>query len=81
MKVIGFGYVVWVIIIGLLISNIIGIFSWVKFVFSIELYIKIGLVLLGVEILLGKIFVIGLLGIFVVWIVMFIVLISIYWFG
>mgnify|MGYP000562854794 FL=1 len=81
MKAIGFGYAAWAIIIGLLISNTIGTPEWVKPALSTELYIKTGLVLLGAEILLGKILAIGLPGIFVAWIVTPIVLISTYWFG
>ena len=46
-----------------------------------ELFIKAGLVVLGAEILLGKILAIGLPGIFVAWLVTPIVLISTYWFG
>lgn len=81
MKAIGFGYAAWAIIIGLLISNTVGTPEWVKPALSTELYIKTGLVLLGAEILLGKILAIGLPGIFVAWIVTPIVLISTYWFG
>lgn len=81
MKAIGFGYAAWAIVIGLLISNTIGTPKWVKPALSTELYIKTGLVLLGAEILLGKILAIGLPGIFVAWIVTPFVLVSTFWFG
>lgn len=81
MKTIGFGYAAWAIVIGLLISNTVGTPEWVKPALTTELYIKTGLVLLGAEILLGKILAIGLPGIFVAWVVTPIVLVSTYWFG
>ncbi|MEZ5040554.1 MAG: putative sulfate exporter family transporter [Saprospiraceae bacterium] len=81
MKTIGFGYAAWAIVIGLLISNTVGTPEWVKPALTTELYIKTGLVLLGAEILLGKILAIGLPGIFVAWVVTPIVLVSTFWFG
>ncbi|MEO1515898.1 MAG: putative sulfate exporter family transporter [Bacteroidota bacterium] len=81
MKTLGIGYAAWAILIGLLISNTIGTPAWIKPALQTELYIKTGLVLLGAEILFGKILSIGLPGIFVAWIVTPIVLISTYWFG
>ncbi|MFT4666083.1 MAG: putative membrane protein YadS [Polaribacter sp.] len=81
MKAIGFGYAAWAIIIGLLISNTIGTPRWVAPGLTTEFYIKTGLVILGAEILLGKILAIGLPGIFVAWIVTPVVLVSTYWFG
>ncbi|MEO1625146.1 MAG: putative sulfate exporter family transporter, partial [Bacteroidota bacterium] len=81
MKTLGVGYAAWAILIGLLISNTIGTPAWIKPALQTELYIKTGLVLLGAEILFGKVLSIGLPGIFVAWIVTPIVLISTYWFG
>jgi len=81
MKAIGFGYAAWAIIIGLLISNTVGTPGWILSALKTELFIKTGLVLLGAEVLLGKIMAIGLPGIFVAWVVTPIVLISTYWFG
>jgi len=80
-KNLGIGYAAWAIILGLLISNTIGTPEWVKPALLTEFFIKTGLVLLGAEILLGKIVAIGLPGIFVAWIVTPIVLITTYWFG
>ena len=81
MKAIGFGYAAWAIILGLLISNTIGTPKWVIPALSTEFYIKTGLVILGAEILFGKILAIGLPGIFVAWIVTPIVLVSTFWLG
>lgn len=80
-KSIGFGYAAWAILIGLIISNTVGTPDWVKSALTTELYIKTGLVVLGAEILLGKILAIGLPGIFVAWVVTPVVLIVTYWFG
>lgn len=81
MKDLGIGYAAWAIILGLLISNTLGVGSAIKSALSTELYIKTGLVILGAEILMSKILAIGLPGIFVAWVVTPIVLISTYWFG
>jgi len=81
MKNLGINYAVWAIIIGLIISNSIGVPAWLQSAIQTEYYIKTGLVLLGAEILLSKILAIGLPGIFVAWIVTPIVLVSTYWFG
>jgi uncharacterized membrane protein YadS len=81
MKAYGIGYAAWAIAIGLLISNTIGTPNWVKEAVQTEYYIKTGLVLLGAEILFGKILSIGIPGIFVAWVVTPIVLITTYWFG
>ncbi len=78
---IGLGYAFWAILLGLLISNVFGIPGFVRPALQPELYIKTGLVLLGAEVLFGKILAIGLPGIFVAWIVTPIVLISTFWFG
>ena len=77
----GLGYAAWAILFGLLISNTIGTPQWVKPAVLTEYYIKTGLVLLGAEILFGKIVTIGIPGIFVAWIVTPIVLITTYIFG
>jgi len=81
MKEFGIGYAAWAILIGLIISNTIGTPKWVKPSLLTSFYIKTGLVLLGGEILLGKILAIGLPGLFVAWVVTPIVLVSTFWFG
>ena len=81
MKNLGISYAVWAILLGLIISNTIGTPEWIKAAVQTEYFIKTGLVLLGAEILLGKIMAIGLPGIFVSWIVTPVVLVSTFWFG
>ena len=81
MKTWGVGYAAWGILLGLLISNTLGTPQWLRPALRTELYIKTGLVLLGAEILFGKILGIGKAGIFVAWVVTPIVLITTYWFG
>jgi uncharacterized membrane protein YadS len=81
MKQYGIGYAAWAILFGLIISNTVGTPKWVMPAVQTEYYIKTGLVLLGAEILFGKILSIGIPGIFVAWVVTPIVLISTFWFG
>lgn len=80
-KTFGFGYALWAIVIGIFISNVFSIPDWLKSALQHELYIKTGLVLLGSEVLFGKILAIGLPGIFVAWVVTPIVLVVTFWFG
>lgn len=81
MKHYGIGYAAWAILFGLIISNTVGTPKWVMPAVQTEYYIKTGLVLLGAEILFGKILSIGIPGIFVAWVVTPIVLVSTYIFG
>lgn len=80
-KTLGIGYAAWAIAIGLTIANTIGTPTWVKPAVQVEYYIKTGLVLLGAEILFGKILSIGVPGIFVAWVVTPVVLLTTFWFG
>lgn len=77
----GFGYPLWAIALGLLISNGIGLPEAFKPALQHELYVKTGLVLLGAEVLFGKVLAIGVPGIFVAWVTTPIVLITTFWFG
>jgi uncharacterized membrane protein YadS len=77
----GFGFPLWAIIFGMLISNTVGTPKWVMPAVATEYYIKTGLVLLGAEILFNKILAIGKPGIFLAWICTPITLILTYWFG
>jgi uncharacterized membrane protein YadS len=81
MKYWGFGFPLWAIAFGLLISNTVGTPKWVVPATCTEFYIKTGLVLLGAEILFNKILAIGKPGIFVAWICTPITLVLTYWFG
>lgn len=81
MKHWGFGFPLWAIVFGLLISNTVGTPKWAKPAVATEYYIKTGLVLLGAEILFNKILAIGKPGIFIAWICTPVTLILTYWFG
>jgi uncharacterized membrane protein YadS len=81
MEALGLEYVLWAVLLGLLISNTIGTpNSWRPAVMG-ELYIKLGLVFLGAEVLFGVLLAYGWRGIFVAWVVTPIVLIATYSFG
>lgn len=77
----GFGYVIWAVIIGLLISNLTGVPAWLKSAAKTELYIKTGLVLLGAEILFQRLVVFGVYGMGVAWLVTPTVLLLMYFWG
>ncbi|MDT8363435.1 MAG: putative sulfate exporter family transporter [Nitrosomonas sp.] len=77
----GIEYAIWAILIGIVISNSIGTPEWASSALQTEFYIKTGLILMGAELMIGKILAIGLPGIFVAWIVTPIVLVATYWFG
>ncbi len=74
-------YALWALLVGLLIANTIRTPQWLKPAIRSELYIKIGLVLLGAEVLFSRLLELGLPGVFVSWVVTPIVLISTYIFG
>jgi len=77
----GLSYAMWALLVGLLISNTIGTPEWLKPGARTEMYIKTGLVLLGAEILFGKILSLGAPGLMVAWIVTPTVIIFMYIFG
>jgi len=81
MKTYGLGYALWAILIGLIISNTVGTPKWVKPAVQTEYFIKTGLVLLGAEVLFGKIVQIGVPGLLVAWVVTPVVIISSFIFG
>jgi len=58
----GLEVVFWALILGLLISNLFGVPDWLKPAIKTEFFIKIGLVLLGAEILFGTIAKVGAYG-------------------
>jgi len=68
-KSLGLSYAAWALTIGLVISNTVGTPKWIRPGVRTEMYIKIGLVLLGAEILFGKIVSIGVPGLMVAWLV------------
>ncbi len=69
----GLEYVLWALLLGLLISNIHRVPQWLTQVARTELFIKIGLVLLGAEILFSEILKAGTKGLIQAIIVVFIV--------
>ncbi len=77
----GLEYALWALFAGLLISNTIGTPTFLKPAVRTELFMKVGLVLLGAEVLFGKLLALGLPGVFVAWIVTPVVLITTFWFG
>ena len=80
-KAYGLSYAAWALTFGLLISNTIGTPEWLKPGVRTEMYIKTGLVLLGAEILFGKILSIGVPGLMVAWLVTPTVIIFMWLFG
>ncbi len=74
-------YALWALGLGLLISNTIGTPSFARPAVLTEFYIKTGLVILGAEVLIGRLVILGLPGVCVAWIVTPIVLIGTYAFG
>ncbi|EMI16553.1 protein family, partial [Rhodopirellula maiorica SM1] len=71
----------WAIVIGLVVSNTVGVPGWLRPAVATELFIKTGLVVLGGEILFDRLLALGVPGIFVAWIVTPIVLCTTFWFG
>lgn len=74
-------YALWALLLGLLITNTLGTPAWIKPAMRGELFIKIGLILLGAEVLFSRLLELGLPGVFVSWVVTPIVLITTYIFG
>lgn len=74
-------YPLWALLVGMVICNTVGTPLWLKPAVRGELFIKIGLVLLGAEVLFGRLLALGVPGICVSWVVTPIVLIGTYIFG
>ncbi|HOP85550.1 MAG TPA: putative sulfate exporter family transporter [Syntrophorhabdaceae bacterium] len=75
----GLEVVFWALIIGLLISNTVGVPDWLKTAVKTEFFIKIGLVLLGAEVLFTTIAKVGAYGMVQSIIVIFAVFYFCYW--
>ena len=71
----------WALIIGLLISNTVGVPNWLRPAIRTEFYIKTGLVVMGFSVLFSNIARFGLYGLGIAWIVTPIVIIFMWWFG
>ncbi len=74
-------YPLWALLVGLVIANTVAVPGWLQPAVKPDLYVKIGLILLGAEVLFGKLLILGLPGILVSWTVTPIVLIGTYLFG
>ena len=71
----------WALIVGLLISNTVGVPSWLKPAVRTEFYIKTGLVIMGFSVLFSNIAKFGLYGLGIAWIVTPVVILFMWWFG
>lgn len=69
------------ILIGILVSNTIGVPAWLKPAIQTEFYIKVGLVIMGFSVLFSNIVNFGLYGMGIAWIVTPIVILFMWWFG
>lgn len=71
----------WAIVVGLLVSNTVGVPAWLKPAVQTEFYIKAGLVIMGFSVLFSNIVNFGLYGLGIAWIVTPIVIIFMWFFG
>lgn len=71
----------WALIVGLLISNTVGVPIWLRPAIRTEFYIKTGLVVMGFSVLFSNIAKFGLYGLGIAWGVTPIVIIFMWWFG
>lgn len=71
----------WALIIGLLVSNSVGVPNWLKPAVKTEFYIKIGLVVMGFSVLFSNIAKFGLYGLGIAWFVTPVVIIFMWYFG
>lgn len=71
----------WALIVGLLISNTVGVPDWLKPAIRTEFYIKTGLVIMGFSVLFSNIAKFGLYGLGIAWVVTPIVILFMWWLG
>ena len=71
----------WALIIGLAISNTVGVPAWLRPAIRTEFYIKTGLVVMGFSVLFSNIAKFGLYGLGIAWVVTPIVIIFMWWIG
>lgn len=71
----------WALIVGLLVSNTVGVPDWLKPAVKTEFYIKAGLVIMGFSVLFSNIAKFGLYGLGIAWLVTPIVIIFMWWLG
>lgn len=77
----GLEFALWALLIGLFISNILGLPAWMKEAVRTEYFIKTGLVILGTGILFGEILQAGAYGVIQALLVVFVVWYVCYWFA
>ena len=75
----GFEYVLWALIIGLIISNVLGVPKWLKPAIMTEFFIKIGLVCMGAEIMFQVVMKAGAVGLLQALLVVIVVWFFTYW--
>jgi len=75
----GLEFALWALVLGLVVNTIVGTPKWLQAAAKTELFIKIGLVLLGAEILFNKILGAGVYGMIQALIVVFSVFYFAYW--
>ena len=71
----------WALIVGLLVSNTVGVPQWLRPAVRTEFYIKTGLVVMGFSVLFSNIAKFGLYGLGIAWVVTPIVILFMWWFG
>lgn len=71
----------WALIVGLLISNTVGVPRWLRPAIRTEFYIKTGLVIMGFSVLFSNIAKFGLYGLGIAWIVTPLVILFMWWLG
>lgn len=81
LKAWGLGYVFWGLVLGLIVSNTVGTPKKLLAAAQTEYFIKTGLILLGSTVLVNKVLLIGIPGIFVTWFVTPVVLVLTFGFG
>ncbi len=59
----------WALLVGLLVANTLGTPRWMMPAVRSELFIKVGLVLLGCEVLFSRLMELGVRGVLVSWLV------------
>lgn len=71
----------WALVVGLVISNTVGVPEWLRPAVRTEYYIKTGLVIMGFSVLFSNIINFGLYGLAIAWLVTPVVIIFMWYFG
>jgi uncharacterized integral membrane protein (TIGR00698 family) len=74
-------YPLWALLVGILISNTVGVPRWLAPALGGEFLIKTGLVIFGAEVLFSRLLELGLPGVMTSWLVTPVVLVATYWAG